>query len=111
MPGRGCNREKLLRNCFQPHLGQLGRLVFHEDRGDDTLGVDHDPAGYIAQTAAAATSAASAATTTRAGADEAVVSLSIGKTGPSIVGPGDPITYTLSVTNSGAHAATGVVPR
>jgi uncharacterized repeat protein (TIGR01451 family) len=43
------------------------------------------------------------------GASEAAVILSIHKTGPATAGPGQAITYTLTVANSGAYTATGLV--
>jgi uncharacterized repeat protein (TIGR01451 family) len=40
---------------------------------------------------------------------ETAVALSIGKVGPATVLPGNPITYTLAITNAGDAIATGVV--
>ncbi len=43
------------------------------------------------------------------GADELAVTLSVGKVGPVAALTGDPITYTLTITNSGAISASGIV--
>lgn len=43
------------------------------------------------------------------GAYEVAAALSIHKTGPAMVDPSEPITYTLSITNSGAYTASAVV--